>query len=106
MVRLEDDLATLCPGAELPDWLLGIIKNTHKGKEYLWWLWANVFPTVDLIFWTITRAESFAIARNFACLLCILALHPSDPACHLLTQDCFVDGKKPVPMFPMDMRRV
>jgi hypothetical protein len=37
---------------------------------------------------------------------CMLALHPSDPAYHLLTQDYFVDGKKPVPMFPMDMRRI
>jgi hypothetical protein len=91
MVQLEKDpRATLYPGAQLPLLLHQKMRNTRFDKEWSHWLWANIFAESVLKFLDTHKDGIIRKRKPF----CLLALHPSNPAYHMFSQDYFFDDNR------------
>jgi hypothetical protein len=70
----EDPDWTVYPGNQLPDWLLQLIINTRKGKEWSDYLWANIFSEVVLNFLENHKGKVISKRRDF----CLCLFHHSN----------------------------
>lgn len=91
-----DPPLTLYPGDDLPEEVLQLIVNTRKGKEWSYFLWANIFLLVVLNFLDFHKGGVIRKHKDFT----LFAIHPNSYQYHYFKQDWFygtVDHVRSVP---------